>query len=106
MFAARAVEAKRIADAEAAAQAAWLHPQVTWHADWDGIAECETGSDWGMVGPSFSGGVGFYNGTWNSFGGRQYADYAGHATREQQIVIAERVYARFGLSGWGCRAYG
>ena len=27
-------------------------------------------------------------------------------SREQQIVVAERVYARYGLCGWGCRAYG
>ena len=74
--------------------------------NWDGIARCETGGNWSMQGPSFSGGVGFYNGTWNGFGGQQFAPNAGMATREQQIVVAERVYARYGLSGWGCRAYG
>jgi hypothetical protein len=74
--------------------------------NWDGIARCETGGNWSMRGPEFSGGVGFYNGTWNSFGGRQFASNAGLATREQQIVVAERVYARYGLSGWGCKAYG
>lgn len=77
-----------------------------WSADWDGIAQCETGSDWSMVGPRFSGGLGFYNGTWDGFGGRQFADYAGHATKAEQIIVAERVYAKYGLSGWGCRAYG
>ena len=74
--------------------------------NWDGIAQCETGGNWHMQGASFSGGVGFYNGTWTGFGGRQFAPNAGMATREQQIVVAERVYAQFGLSGWGCRAYG
>ena len=74
--------------------------------NWDGIASCETAGNWRMQGASFSGGLGFYNGTWNSFGGRQFAPNAGMASREQQIVVAERVYARFGLSGWGCRAYG
>jgi len=28
------------------------------------------------------------------------------ASRDEQIVVAERVYARYGLSGWGCRHYG
>jgi hypothetical protein len=74
--------------------------------NWDGIARCETGGNWSMRGASFSGGLGFYNGTWVAFGGRQFAPNAGMASREQQIVVAERVYARYGLSGWGCRAYG
>jgi hypothetical protein len=74
--------------------------------NWDGIAQCETAGNWSMRGAKFSGGLGFYNGTWTSFGGRQFASNAGSATREQQIVVAERVYARYGLSGWGCRAYG
>jgi hypothetical protein len=74
--------------------------------NWDGIAQCETASNWHMQGAKFSGGLGFYNGTWSSFGGGQFAPNAGMASREQQIVVAERVYARYGLSGWGCRAYG
>jgi len=74
--------------------------------NWDGIAQCETASNWQMQGNKFSGGLGFYNGTWTSFGGREFAPNAGMATREEQIHVAERVYARYGLSGWGCRAYG
>ena len=70
------------------------------------IARCETGGNWQMVGPRYSGGVGFANTTWDGFGGREFAPMAGYATREQQIIVAERVYARYGLSGWGCRAYG
>ena len=74
--------------------------------DWDGIAQCETGGNWSMQGSRFSGGVGFYNGTWTGFGGRQFAPNAGMATKAEQIIVAERVYARHGLSGWGCKAYG
>jgi hypothetical protein len=74
--------------------------------NWDGIAECETGGNWSMQGSTFSGGVGFANSTWNGFGGREFAPNAGQATREEQIVVAERVYARYGLSGWGCKRYG
>lgn len=79
--------------------------------DWDGIAQCETGSNWSHVGygdngARFEGGLGFYHGAWTDFGGRDFAPNANLATREQQIIVAERLYARHGLSGWGCRAYG
>jgi hypothetical protein len=55
-----------------------------------------------MVGPVFSGGLGFYNGTWDQFGGREFASNAGYATREEQIIVAERVRSSVGISGWGC----
>lgn len=74
--------------------------------NWDGIARCETGSNWSMQGSTYSGGVGFANTTWNGFGGQQFAPNAGQATKEEQIIVAERVYAQYGLSGWGCKAYG
>jgi hypothetical protein len=96
--------AAAVAAAQAAAHAEMMRPKTG--VDWDGIAECETGGNWSMQGSTFSGGVGFANTTWNSFGGRQFAPNAGQATREEQIVVAERVYARYGLSGWGCKHYG
>ena len=82
-------------------------PTITYYgtkADpmWDKIADCETGSNWGMIGPEFSGGLGFYNGTWDQFGGREFASNPGLAAREQQIIVAERVRAAVGISGWGC----
>ena len=69
---------------------------------WDRIAACETQGDWSMQGPSFSGGVGFANSTWSSFGGNEFAPNAGQATREEQIIVAERVRARVGMRAWGC----
>jgi Transglycosylase-like domain len=69
---------------------------------WDAIAACETQGNWSMRGPSFSGGVGFANSTWSSFGGTEFAPNAGQATREQQIIVAERVRARVGMGAWGC----
>jgi hypothetical protein len=69
---------------------------------WDRMAQCETGGNWSMVGSRYSGGLGFYNGTWDAFGGREFAARAGQATREQQIVVANRVADQVGLSGWGC----
>jgi hypothetical protein len=69
---------------------------------WDRIAACETQGNWSMRGPSFSGGVGFANSTWSSFGGTEFAPNAGDATREQQIIVAERVRSRVGMGAWGC----
>ncbi len=69
---------------------------------WDRIAACETQGNWSMSGPSFSGGVGFANSTWSSFGGNEFAPNAGQATREQQIIVAERVRASVGMRAWGC----
>jgi hypothetical protein len=96
--------AAAVAAAQAAAHAEKMRPKTG--VDWDGIAECETGGNWSMQGSTFSGGVGFANTTWNGFGGREFAPNAGQASREEQIVVAERVYAEYGLSGWGCKAYG
>jgi uncharacterized protein YabE (DUF348 family) len=69
---------------------------------WANIANCETGGNWAMQGPEFSGGLGIYNGTWNAFGGQQFGANAGQATREQQILVAERIRARYGFGAWGC----
>lgn len=88
----------------AAAQAAALTSHTG--VNWDAIARCETAGNWSMRGSRFSGGLGFANTTWRAFGGGEFASNAGLASREQQIVVAERVYARYGLSGWGCRRHG
>lgn len=85
------------AQLQAAAQA-----RAADEAVWDRLAQCETGGNWNMQGSRYSGGLGFYNGTWDSFGGREFASNAGMATREQQITVAERVRARYGYTGWGC----
>jgi hypothetical protein len=92
------------AAAAAAAYAEKMRPKTG--VNWDGIAACETGGNWHMQGRTFSGGVGFANTTWSGYGGGEFAPNAGQATREEQIVVAERVYADHGLSGWGCKAAG
>jgi hypothetical protein len=96
--------AQAAAQQAAAARAAALAPHTG--VDWDGIARCETGGNWRMQGSTFSGGLGFANSTWSSFGGHEFAPNAGMASREEQIAVAERVYGRYGLSGWGCRRFG
>lgn len=102
----RAAAVRRAAEVRALQElaAAALRPRT--NVNWDAIARCETGGNWRMQGPRFSGGLGFANTTWNGFGGREFAPNAGMASREQQIVVAERVHDRYGLSGWGCKRFG
>jgi hypothetical protein len=98
---AMAVQEARARELAARWQAA-VQARAAQDAVWDRLAQCETGGNWSMRGSRFSGGLGFYNRTWDSFGGREFAPNAGMATREQQITVAERVRARFGYTGWGC----
>ena len=73
--------------------------------DWDGIARCETGGDWQHQ-TRYDGGLGLLHVAWIEFGGRDFAEYGSEATREEQIIVAERLHDRHGLSGWGCKSYG
>ena len=92
--------ARAVFDRAAFEQAA--NEKVSRDSIWDTIAACETQGNWSMQGSSFSGGVGFSNAAWDSFGGREFAPNAGQATREQQIIVAERIRASVGLGAWGC----
>ncbi|WP_316669007.1 transglycosylase family protein [uncultured Propionibacterium sp.] len=70
---------------------------------WDRIAACESTGNWSInTGNGYYGGLQFDNQTWLGAGGGQYASRADLATREQQITIANRIYAQRGLSPWGC----
>jgi hypothetical protein len=69
-------------------------------AMWDELAQCETGGNW-HNGGDFGGGLGIYVGTWRAYGGRQFAARPQWASKDQQIVIAERI-ATDGYGGWGC----
>lgn len=69
--------------------------------NWDAVAACESSGNWHEnSGNGFYGGLQFDIGTWLSNGGGQYAPRADLATREEQIAIAERVYANRGTSPW------
>ena len=80
---------------------------------WDAVAKCETGNDWKNLG-MWGGGLGIYVPTWRAFGGRQFAGRPQGATREDQILVANRIalhgYLRqdgvfqqpVGFNGWGC----
>ena len=72
-------------------------------AMWDRIAQCESGGNWHInTGNGYYGGLQFASGTWLSNGGADFAPRADLASREQQITVANRLYARAGLGPWGC----
>jgi len=69
--------------------------------NWDAVAQCESGGNWHInTGNGFYGGLQFDYGTWLSNGGGAYAQRADLATREQQIAVANRLYAARGSSPW------
>ncbi|MEU1207013.1 transglycosylase family protein [Nocardia sp. NPDC005825] len=70
-------------------------------SDWDKLAQCEAGGNWGInTGNGFQGGLQFSPGTWTAHGGGEYATTANQATREQQIAVAEKVLATQGWGAW------
>ena len=81
---------------------------------WDQMAECETGGRWQRV-ARYGGGLGIYIGTWRTYGGTDFAPTPDRATREEQIIVANRI-ATYGWSrrdgtevkavgfhAWGCQ---
>lgn len=88
---------------------AW--PEYRWQREhgappirfWEQVAHCETRQDWENTG-RFAGGLGIMTakqfpkggmGTWERWGGEQFAGRPNHATPLQQIVVANRI-AMFG----------
>ncbi len=70
-------------------------------SDWDRLAQCEAGGNWGINnGNGFQGGLQFSPSTWKAHGGGEYAANANQATREQQIAVAEKVLASQGWGAW------
>ncbi|HJP88655.1 MAG TPA: transglycosylase family protein [Candidatus Limnocylindrales bacterium] len=68
---------------------------------WDQLAQCESGGNWAInTGNGYYGGLQFSYGTWLGYGGGEFAEYAHLATREQQIIVAERLHAARGFAPW------
>src|SRR3954471_2520981 len=66
--------------------------------DWDELAQCESGGDWGInTGNGFGGGLQFTDSTWRAFGGSGQPE---DASRAEQIQVAERVKAEQGMGAW------
>lgn len=125
--AAQAAEARAVAEAAAAAARRQVRPKPApraapapqpesattptpsgWSVNWDAIAQCESGGDWSInTGNGYEGGLQFLNSTWLSNGGGDFAQHAYDATKEQQIIVAERLYANRGVTPWPtCGRYG
>lgn len=62
---------------------------------WEAVAWCETNHDWDDHG-YYAGGLGIAKITWVNFGGREFAPTAKTATKEEQIIVANRI-AFFGF---------
>ncbi len=77
-------------------------PAVGDTSKWDRIAECESGGNWSInSGNGYYGGLQFSKGTWDAYGGEQYAAYPHQASKAQQIAIAEKVRdAEGGYGAW------
>ena len=70
-------------------------------AEWDQVAQCESTGNWAIdTGNGYHGGLQFSPSTWSGYGGGEFAPQANMATREQQIVVAERVLAGQGRGAW------
>ncbi len=75
-------------------------------ASWDRLARCESGGNWAAnTGNGYYGGIQFSLSTWQSVGG---SGYPNENSRETQIEMGKRLYARTGWSSWpGCtRSFG
>jgi uncharacterized protein YabE (DUF348 family) len=73
-------------------------------AQWDRIAKCESGNRWHInTGNGYYGGLQFSKASWDANGGRDFAAYPHQASREEQITIANRYYAKAGFRPWSCR---
>lgn len=102
----QAKKAKAAASAAPAPQREYVSADGT--GRWDQLAQCEAGGNWATnTGNGFGGGLQFMHqrsySTWLSYGGGEFAPHPWEASREQQIVIAERVLAGSGWGAWpGC----
>ncbi|MCV7385872.1 transglycosylase family protein [Mycolicibacter longobardus] len=77
------------------------HAAAATDDEWDRVAKCESGNNWGInTGNGYQGGLQFSPSTWSSHGGGKYAPSAHLASREQQIAIAEHVLATQGRGAW------
>ena len=73
-------------------------PMAHAETNWDAVAKCESGGNWGTnTGNGYSGGLQFSASTWRAYGGKGSAH---NASRSEQIAVAERVKAAQGMGAW------
>jgi len=73
-------------------------PVRAYTVNWDAIAACESGGNWGInTGNGYSGGLQFTPSTWRANGG---SGSPNGASREEQIRVAENVLRTQGIGAW------
>lgn len=66
--------------------------------NWDAVAECESGGNWGIdTGNGYRGGLQFKQSTWEANGG---TGNPANASKEEQIRVAENVRQSQGMGAW------
>jgi hypothetical protein len=66
--------------------------------DWDGVARCESGGNWGInTGNGYYGGLQFTESTWLANGGEGSPNYA---SKSEQVRVAENVLNSQGVGAW------
>lgn len=101
--AAERAERERRASAQQTAAAA---PAAPTGSVWDRLAECESHGEWdygphsGWGSGRFEGGLQFHPATWDGYKPAGYPEAAYQASREQQIVVGQRVQAAQGWGAW------
>ncbi|GAA2331435.1 hypothetical protein GCM10009854_03150 [Saccharopolyspora halophila] len=69
-------------------------------AVWERLAACESSGNWDAnTGNGYYGGLQFNRSTWSAYGGGEFSYYPHHASRGEQIAIAERLRAARGDYG-------
>ncbi|MFD9733594.1 transglycosylase family protein [Umezawaea sp. NPDC059074] len=72
--------------------------QAQGSVNWDAVAQCESGGNWGIAtGNGYEGGLQFSPSTWAANGG---SGSAANASREEQIRVAENVLQSQGITAW------
>ena len=76
-------------------------------AMWDRIAWCESGQRWSLVASNstgtYYGGLMMTHDAWRIGGGLAFSYNANQSSREEQITVANNLYAQLGLKPWSCR---
>lgn len=68
---------------------------------WDSLAQCESNGRWqANTGNGFYGGTQTLLSTWRAYGGQEFASRPDLATREEQIIVNERILAGQGYRAW------
>lgn len=86
---------------------------TAWTVNWDNVAQCESGQQWGHrpvtnSSGTYSGGLMIGHRWWTAHGGADFATYPYQATKTQQIIVAERIVDANGGGyagadkGWQC----